>query len=133
MPNRADISIALLLSAFVFASWYAPNTGPTLLSGDCAELTVLSYFAGLPHATGYPLYIWIGHLVTRVLPIGDVAFRLNLFSAIAAAGACGFLFLILSVLAGEKLSDRARRTAAVTASLSYAYCAMQWSQAIRAE
>src|SRR5215203_486817 len=117
MPNRTDATIAVLIAAFVLLAWYLPNIGPTLLSGDCAELTVLSNFCGIPHATGYPLYIWMAHIFTRLAPWGDVAFRMNLFSGIASAGVCGFLYFVTLCLAGKDFSATARRLAALGATL----------------
>jgi 4-amino-4-deoxy-L-arabinose transferase-like glycosyltransferase len=52
--------------------------------GDSAELVVASYTLGVPHATGYPVYTWVGKLFS-LLPFGSIAFRLNLMSALFAS------------------------------------------------
>jgi hypothetical protein len=51
---------------------------------DSAELTTAAATLGLTRATGYPLYILTGHLWSY-LPVGDVGYRLNLFSAFNGA------------------------------------------------
>src|SRR5438045_9307008 len=48
---------------------------------------------GVPHPTGYPLYVLLGKLFT-LLPVGDVAYRVNLSSAVYMAGAVGVLYAI---------------------------------------
>ncbi|NIO71864.1 MAG: DUF2723 domain-containing protein, partial [Anaerolineae bacterium] len=53
--------------------------------------------AGIAHPTGYPLYTMLGWLWSHVLPLGDVAYRMNLFSALWAAVAVTLLY-ITSVL-----------------------------------
>jgi len=50
-------------------------------SPDGNELATIPYVLGLAHSTGYPLYTWLGKLFTY-LPIGDVAHRINLMSAV---------------------------------------------------
>lgn len=57
---------------------------PTVLDGDSGEYQHMAYYLGVPHSTGYPLYILLAKLFT-FLPIGDVAYRVNLFSGITAA------------------------------------------------
>jgi hypothetical protein len=51
---------------------------------DSAELTTAAASLGITRATGYPLYILTGHLWSY-LPVGDVGYRLNLFSAFNGA------------------------------------------------
>lgn len=41
------------------------------------------------HPPGYPLYVLLGWLWAHVVPLGDLAHRLNLLSATCAATACG--------------------------------------------
>ncbi len=70
-------TLALLATAF-----YGMRVCPTVSTfGDSAELGVAAVVWGVPHAPGYPLLTLIGHLFTQV-PLGDVAWRLNLTSAL---------------------------------------------------
>lgn len=70
--------------------------GLSSLEGDSHELTVAAATLGLPHPIGYPLYVWIGFLFT-LLPVGEVAYRTNLLSAVSAAGGAG----LVALAAGE--------------------------------
>jgi len=57
---------------------------PTIYNLDSAELTTAAATGGLLRATGYPLYLLIGRFWS-LIPIGDVGYRMNLFSAFNGA------------------------------------------------
>jgi len=63
---------------------YLSTVAPTVYNLDSAELTTAAYTGGLVRATGYPLYLILGRLWSR-LPLGDVGLRMNLMSAVFAA------------------------------------------------
>ncbi len=69
---------------------YYLTLAPTIYNLDSAELTTAAYTGGLMRATGYPLYLSLGMVWSR-LPIGDVGFRMNLFSAV-----CGALTILIA-------------------------------------
>src|SRR3954470_5787651 len=75
------------------AALYARTLAPSVLPGDYAEFQMCAAVLGVPHPTGYPLYILLGKLFT-LLPVGDVAYRVNLSSAIYMAGAVGMLYAV---------------------------------------
>ena len=54
--------------------------------GDAGELITASFRGGVAHPSGYPLYCLLGRLLSLV-PIGNVALRYNVMSALAATGA----------------------------------------------
>lgn len=102
---------------------------PTLLPGvglwDTAEFQTVPAILGVMHATGYPLYTLLGKLASLV-PLGSVAYRLNLFSAVCAAVASG-LVTSLALRLGT------RTGAAVMAGLATAFCLPMWNTAVRAD
>jgi hypothetical protein len=63
---------------------YLLTLAPTVYNLDSAELTTAVATGGIMRATGYPLYIVLGHLWVQ-LPFGDVGYRLNFFSAFHGA------------------------------------------------
>ncbi|MCG8349217.1 MAG: DUF2723 domain-containing protein [Chloroflexales bacterium] len=63
---------------------YLLTLAPTVYNLDSAELTTAAATEGIMRATGYPLYIVLGHLWVQ-LPFGDVGYRLNFFSAFHGA------------------------------------------------
>jgi hypothetical protein len=79
---------------------YLRTMAPTVYALDSAELTTGAYTLGIVHAPGSPTYLLLGHLFAQ-LPIGDVGYRLNLMSAVAAALAAFFLHQVLRRLTGS--------------------------------
>ena len=63
---------------------YLLTLAPTIYNLDSAELTTAAATGGLVRATGYPLYLILGHAWAQI-PIGDVGYRMNLFSAFSGA------------------------------------------------
>src|SRR5688572_30810615 len=62
--------------------------------GDWGEMQTVPHVLGVAHPTGYPTYIllsWLAHL----LPVGSIAFRANLLSAVLVAGTLGVTVAIL--------------------------------------
>lgn len=68
----------------------------TLMPGvgliDSGELALAAWLPGNAHPPGSPFWLLLGFLFSR-LPIGEVAFRMNLFSAVGAAAAAASLAL----------------------------------------
>ncbi|GIW08378.1 MAG: hypothetical protein KatS3mg060_3183 [Dehalococcoidia bacterium] len=124
-----DRALAAALGLLALAL-YVRTLAPTVLAFDSGEFQFAAPTLGLAHPTGYPLYLLLGRLFA-LLPVGDVAYRLNLFSAVAAAGAVAFSFLIgLTLLPGGLLARRLGAVAgAALAAVSYEF----WSQAVIAE
>lgn len=73
---------------------YLWTMAPTIYAMDSAELTTGAYTLGIVHAPGSPTYMLLGYLFAQV-PIGDVGYRLNLMSAVAAALAAFLLYQVL--------------------------------------
>ena len=80
---------------------------------------------GIPHRFGYPLYVAISHLFGQ-LPVGSLAYRINLMSAVFAALAATTVCLIVMLLVDDWI-------AGVSAALSFAFSQVFWSQAVVAE
>ena len=120
-PSHREIGLALALAAGVFAV-YAWGSCRTIYVGDSGELVTAVHLLGIPHPTGYPLYVLLGKLWTVLLPFGSVAWRMSLFSAACAAAACAVLFRLLR-RAG------ARTSAAAFAALLFAFGPSFWGEA----
>jgi len=96
---------------------------PKLLDAVMVQMQVA--VLGITHPTGYPTYLMLTHLFTY-LPIGDVAYRVNLGSAFYAA-----LAVVAVYLTGLLLSKRI--VAAAAGALVFGLGAALWSQAVIAE
>jgi hypothetical protein len=82
---------AVALVLFVI---YALGACRSIYVGDSGELVTAVAVLGIPHPSGYPLYVLIGKLWTILVPVGSVAFRMSLFSAACGACSCALLFLL---------------------------------------
>lgn len=51
-------------------------------NGDSGELITVSYFGGIAHPPGYPLYTILGFVFLKLPIPGEVAYRMNLMSTI---------------------------------------------------
>jgi hypothetical protein len=116
--------IAGAIAALVFAL-YALSAPRTVSHEDDGMFVLSSYFLGIEHPPGYPLFIWIGHLFTY-LPVGSVAYRVHLASALFGALSCGLLYLCARALIAGRLP-------ALLAASGLAMSPVFWSQAIIAE
>jgi hypothetical protein len=119
-------AIALAILALALAVYNATLT-PSLSykSADGNELATVCYTLGLAHSTGYPLYTWLGKLFTFI-PVGDIAHRVNLMSAVLGAGGVALLYLIM-------LTITKRRLPSAFTALFFAFSLTFWSQAVIAE
>src|SRR3989441_6954784 len=91
---RIRIACALLvfLVSLVLYSW---TLAPTVTLVDSGELIVAAKSLGVAHPPGFPLYIMLAHLASLV-PIGNIAQRVNFASALFAALASAILTLVMS-------------------------------------
>lgn len=98
--SKTDLWVAALLWLISF-SLYVRTLAPSLLWGDSAEFQTLSYTLGMTHASGYMTHILIGKLFT-LIPVGDIAFRVNLMSAFFGALSVAQVFLIVRILGNRR-------------------------------
>lgn len=132
LSDRADkgrLLLCLGIGGVVWAVSFAvylrtlhPSIGDP---GDSAELQLVIATLGVPHPPGYPLYTLLGRLFL-LLPVGSVAYRINLMSAFF--GSC-----TVATLFGLCLALSVSLPAAVSASLIFAASGAFWSQAVITE
>ena len=100
-PPGVLLASGLGLAAFVLYYMTAARTITWANGGaDGPELAAAAATLGVAHPPGYPLYLLLGHLFT-LLPVGEVAFRVGLLSAVAAAVAVGLAASTAGLLAVE--------------------------------
>jgi hypothetical protein len=118
-----------------FLGLYGFTAAPSIveLFDDTLELQLVGPTFGLAHPTGYPLYVILSGLWSRLLlPIGNWAWRMNLFSALAAAITVG----LVTVTARRLTSDLTPRLAwapPLAAALVFGLGPLWWRQATVAE
>jgi hypothetical protein len=128
---------------------YVYTLQPTVGLEDSGELVTAAYTLGVAHPPGYPAWTILAKLFT-LIPAGNIAWRVNLFSAVCGALAAGILTLVLAKTGDIILSSCNARSpsdnpvinrvtrlsaslCAIAAGLLFAYTPGVWSQATIAE
>ena len=93
--------------ALLFYSW---TLAPTVTLTDSGELIVVARGLGIAHPPGVPLWIILAHLASLV-PLGNVAQRINFSSALFAALTCAMLTLVVAevIITASYLAAARRR------------------------
>jgi hypothetical protein len=127
------VAVGLAVAALVL---YLLTLAPTVLEADGGEFQFVPWLPGIAHPTGYPLYILLGWLWTHLLPFGEVAWRMNLLSAVLAAAAVGVTYAVARQIVDLTFPETplaGRVLSAVLAAATFAVTHTFWSQAIIAE
>jgi len=128
-PSQADSPrLDWCLGALLFVgslAAYLRTLRPSFNWLDASELTTAAYHLGIGHNPGYPTYMLIGHLFSR-LPFGSVAYRMNFMSAFFGALAVALLYCLLRRL-------RVTRLPAFVAAGTFAFTATLWDLTGEAE
>jgi transmembrane protein TMEM260 (protein O-mannosyltransferase) len=110
---------ASFLGAVVFVA-YRTTLLPGVFAWDSGEAQTVPVLAGTMHPTGFPAYVVLGWLASILLtPLGAPAFRMNLLSALLAAGAVAGMVPLLRRL-GVPLAI------AVAGALGLAFTPIVW-------
>lgn len=123
------VGAVVALAAFIL---YLFTLAPTVLSRvaqeglyDAGLFQIRAYLLSIPHPTGYPTYLLIAKLFTY-LPVGDIAYRVNLVSAVFGAAAVFMVFVLCRQITGRTLPSVA---AATLLAVSQTF----WEQSVIAE
>jgi transmembrane protein TMEM260 (protein O-mannosyltransferase) len=104
---------------------YVRTLLPGLAFGDWGEMQTVPHILGIAHPTGYPTYILLAWLA-ELVPIGSVAVRANLLSALLVAAS-------LASATAISLQLGVRPLAAIAASLALGVIGTVWAAATVAE
>lgn len=118
-----------VFALLIYTLTLAPDLTWANQGGDGPELITAAMTLSVPHPPGYPTYTLLGYLFGQ-LPLGTVAFRFNLFSAVGMAVAAGFLAVV-----GMRLWGHAgpQPLTGIAVGLSFGLAPLVWSQATVAE
>ncbi|MCL5436015.1 MAG: DUF2723 domain-containing protein [Patescibacteria group bacterium] len=92
--KKSIFPAVVFLSTFLT---YVLTMPRTIYLGDNAEYITVSAVLGIPHPSGYPLFVILGKLFS-LLPVSTLAFRVNLLSA-AAGGTALVVFYFVALRA----------------------------------
>ena len=94
---------AFAITTLITLMGYLWTLAPDVTLEDSGELAVASYYAGVPHPPGYPVWTIYSWLFTVLLPFSNIAWRVAVSSAVTAALSSG-------ILAGRRTFSRSRST-----------------------
>ncbi|MBU0492050.1 MAG: DUF2723 domain-containing protein [Chloroflexi bacterium] len=132
MTRKTDFLIMLALFLLALAA-YLPSLAPGVLDNDFGLFQYVGYVLGVTYPTGYPLYTLLGWAWTHVLPLGTVAWRMNLFSAGCAALTTALTYPLAALvleLVTPSVSAGWRRAFAAAGALAFGLSATLWSLAV---
>ncbi len=116
-----------LIALAVYLRTMLPSTG----FWDTAEAQTVPHTLSIFHPTGFPTYTLVGWLWSQ-LPVGEVAWRMNLLSGVCLAATSGLAVLIVGQLAAERHRWTVAGSAAI-AGLAFAFASEPWRNALRAD
>ena len=93
--RRIDWITAAATALLVFIGYWW-TLAPDMTLEDSGELAVASMYAGVPHPPGYPVWTIYTWIFTKIIPFSNIAYRVGISSAFAAALACGLVGLMVS-------------------------------------
>ncbi len=130
----SQIDIFALLSAIIPFAFYLLTLAPSVTFFDSGEFITAIYSLGSPHSPGYPLFVLFAKPFTW-LPFGNIAFRVNIATAVSAAAACYGVYLLTGfMLEGDENEQDSTatqcivRTASLAAALTFAFSERTWLQ-----
>ena len=138
--------IAFAITTLVVFIGYFYTLAPDLTLEDSGELAVASYYAGVPHPPGYPVWTIYTWIFTWLFPFSNIAWRVGLSSAVAGAFSAGLVALLVSrgssmLMQGigtlkdieAKYEHWINLVAGFVAGMLLGYNGFMWSQAVIVE
>lgn len=128
----------IIIGAFVFLIpfavylWTAPHT---IYLGDSPEFITAAKVLGIPHPSGYPLYVILGNLFS-FLPFDQLPFRIYLLSILASCAALVFVYLIAAEIISENWPELNKWQAylfAASAAMLLAFSKIYWTSSYSAK
>lgn len=114
---------------------YLATIAPTIFHQDSPEFVNTAFTLGISHPAGFPTYNLLAKAVT-FFPLGSIAFKVNLFSTVAACLSIVFLYLagirLLRILFGPQNPERFFWPAFIATGY-LAFCGTFWFNSIQAE
>ena len=119
----------ILILAFAYSNTIALDLTWAHFSADGGDLIAAAATGGVPHPSGYPLYLILGRLFLQ-FPTGTLAFRTNLLSSVCTILASLFLY---SYLVMQFKGRILQHLVAFLAAISYGLAPFVWGQALVTE
>ena len=123
--------ILSILLMVVYLASMAPGLTWANVGADGGDLIAAAATGGIAHPTGYPVYLILARLF-QFLPIGSLAFRTNLMSAVAAIAAALVVYILVTSHITPSNAQQ-KWLAGLAAGLAFGLSPLLWSQAVITE
>jgi hypothetical protein len=138
--KKPDKIIFAILTFIVSFTVYIFTAAPEVTFTDSGELAAVCVTLGIPHPTGYPLFVILGHAWSLLpLPISEI-YSLNIFAGfLTSLSAVFFLFNVYRIIYNvekqndKQLSNRSLVIIAFVSSLIYSFATTIWAQGVALE
>jgi 4-amino-4-deoxy-L-arabinose transferase-like glycosyltransferase len=123
-----------LLAVVIPFAVYMATLAPSVTFFDSGEFLTATASLGSAHSPGYPLFLMFAKPFTW-LPLGNIAFRINMATAFSSSLAClGVYLLTIRLLRDEQLMDNpvfsawSIKLAGLSAACAFAFTPRLWLQ-----
>ena len=123
--------IMALSLAVIYSLTMAPGITWANHGSDGGDLITAAATGGVAHPSGYPVYLLLARWF-QLLPIGSLAYRTNLLSAVAAVFACLIVYHLVTRYLSPSDGNRSW-PAGVAAAYAFGLSPLLWSQAVITE
>ena len=144
--SRRD-KVAFCIAAVAAFVGYFATLAPSVTLEDSGEFLTAARNLGVPHPPGYPIWTILAWIWQLVFPFGNIAWRVNLMSAIFGAIAVGLGALLISKsghvmarrvgflndIGKEQIVHLIILASSVSAALMFAFSPVMWSQSVITE
>ena len=128
------LDLCAILAVVIPFTVYMATLAPSVTFFDSGEFITASASLGSAHSPGYPLYLMYTNPFTW-LPLGNIAFRVNMATAFSSSLAClGVYLLTIRLLKDEQLVDNPvfsmwiHKLAGLSAACAFAFTPRLWLQ-----
>ncbi|MBC8017752.1 MAG: DUF2723 domain-containing protein, partial [Verrucomicrobia bacterium] len=128
------LNMYAVLSVVIPFAVYMATLAPSVTFFDSGEFLTATASLGSAHSPGYPLFLMYAKAFTWI-PLGNIAFRVNMATAFSSSLAClGVYLLTVALLKKEQLADNEQfsafivRTAALAAAVAFSVTPRLWLQ-----
>jgi len=131
---RIKLNSFLILSFVVPFSLYMATLAPSVTFFDSGEFLTATASLGSAHSPGYPLFLMYAKPFTW-LPLGNIAFRVNVATAVSSSLACVMVYILTTMLLikeklleDERFNQLAVKCAGLAAAVSFGVTPRLWLQ-----